>query len=121
MGWPKSTTVARGSGVAASVLLRKGRRDANEVRPGHEGPGGPAGREHRDEYDTEWAAMRAIAARLGMSAETLRQGVRQVGVDDGQAAGVSPAECRELRELREKNRELEQTVIILGRTDYLAP
>ncbi|GFG72983.1 hypothetical protein MBOT_03480 [Mycobacterium botniense] len=22
-------------------------------------------REHRDEYDTEWAAMRAISARLG--------------------------------------------------------
>ncbi|MCV7033019.1 transposase [Mycobacterium heckeshornense] len=34
-------------------------------------------REHRDEYDTEWAAMRAISARLGMSAETLRKWVRQ--------------------------------------------
>jgi transposase len=29
-------------------------------------------REHRDDYDTEWAAMRAISARLGMSAVTLR-------------------------------------------------
>ena len=24
-------------------------------------------REHRDDYETEWAAMRAISARLGMS------------------------------------------------------
>ena len=32
-------------------------------------------REHRDDYATEWAAMRAISARLGMSAETLRKWV----------------------------------------------
>jgi transposase len=30
-------------------------------------------REHRDDYETEWAAMRAISARLGMSAETPRK------------------------------------------------
>jgi len=30
-------------------------------------------REHRDDYDSEWAAMKAIAGRLGMSAETLRK------------------------------------------------
>jgi transposase len=70
-------------------------------------------REHRDEYETEWAAMRAISTRLGMSAETLRKWVRQAEVDDGQAAGVSTRESQELRELRKKNRELEQTVEIL--------
>jgi transposase len=70
-------------------------------------------REHRDEYETEWAAMRAILTRLGMSAETLRKWVRQTEVDDGQAAGVSTRESQELRELRKKNRELEQTVEIL--------
>jgi hypothetical protein len=35
--------------------------------------------EHRGDYNTEWAAMRAISARLGMSAETL--------VDDGPNLG----------------------------------
>ena len=30
-------------------------------------------REHAGDYETEWAAMKAISARLGMSAETLRK------------------------------------------------
>ncbi len=71
-------------------------------------------REHCDEYDTEWAAMRAISTRLGMSAETLRNWVRQAEIDDGQTLGVSTVESRELRELRKKNRELEQTIEILS-------
>src|SRR5262245_30291398 len=70
-------------------------------------------REHRDDYETEWAAMRAISARLGMSAETLRKWVRQAEVDSGEAAGVSSQEKRELRELRRKCKELESTVEIL--------
>ena len=36
-----------------------------------------------------------------------------VEIDAGEAAGVSSAEMRELRELRKKNRELEQTIEIL--------
>ena len=69
--------------------------------------------EHRDDYATEWAAMKAISARLGMSAETLRKWVRQAEVDDGQAAGMTTRESQELRELRKKNRELEETIEIL--------
>ena len=57
--------------------------------------------------------MRAISTRLGMSTETLRKWVRQAEVDDGQAAGMSTRESQELRELRRKNRELEETVEIL--------
>ena len=72
-------------------------------------------REHRDDYDTEWAAMRAISARLGMSAETLRKWVRQSEVDAGEAGGRvqtedQPASCVSYAS---KNRELESTIEIL--------
>ena len=70
-------------------------------------------REHRDEYETEWAAMKAISARLGMNTETLRKWVRQAEVDEGQVAGMTTRESHELRELRKKNRELEETIEIL--------
>src|SRR4029079_16098255 len=70
-------------------------------------------REHRDDYDSEWAAMKAISGRLGMNPETLRKWVRQTEIDAGEAPGVSSEERRELRELRRKNRELESTIEIL--------
>jgi transposase len=58
--------------------------------------------------------MCAISARLGMSAETLRKWVRrQAEVDTGETTGVPSETARELRELRRKNRELEQTIEIL--------
>ena len=69
--------------------------------------------EHRDEYETEWAAMKAISSRLGMNTETLRKWVRQAEIDEGQAAGTTTQESQELRELRKKNRELEETIEIL--------
>jgi transposase len=71
-------------------------------------------REHADDYDSEWAAMCAISARLGMTAETLRKWVRQAEVDAGEAAGVPTETARELRELRRKNRELKQTTTYLS-------
>lgn len=70
-------------------------------------------REHREEYETDWAAIRAVSSRLGMTAETLRKWVRQAEIDDGAAAGVTTRESQELRELRKKNRELEETIEIL--------
>jgi transposase len=70
-------------------------------------------REHRGDYETEWAAIKEISGRLGMSAETLRKWVRRAEVDAGEAPGVSTDAARELRELRRKNRELEQTIEIL--------
>jgi transposase len=70
-------------------------------------------REHAGDYETEWAAMKSISARLGMSAETLRKWVRQAEVDAGEAPGMTTDAAREIRDLRRKCRELEATVEIL--------
>ena len=70
-------------------------------------------REHAGDYPTRWAAITAVSARLGMSGETLRKWIRQAEVDEGTAPGVTSAEAAEIRELRRKNRELEQTIEIL--------
>jgi transposase len=48
-----------------------------------------------------------------MNAETLRKWVRQAEVDEGQVEGTTTAAAREIRELKRKNAELEQTVEIL--------
>jgi transposase len=70
-------------------------------------------REHAGDYPTEWAAITAVSGRLGMSAETLRKWIRQAEVDAGEKPGTTTQEAAEIRELRRKNRELEQTIEIL--------
>jgi transposase len=70
-------------------------------------------REHAGDYPTEWAAITAVSSRLGMSSETLRKWIRQAQVDEGSAPGVSSSESAEIRELKRRNRELEQTIEIL--------
>jgi transposase len=76
--------------------------------------------EHRDDYPSEWAAITAVSKRLGMNAETLRNWIRQRQVDDGQRDGVPTDTARELRVLKRKNRELEETIVILSGLDHLA-
>src|SRR5436305_13005233 len=70
-------------------------------------------REHAGEYPTQWASITAVSGRLGMSSETLRKWIRQAEVDAGEKPGTTSEESREIRELRRKNRELEQTIEIL--------
>ena len=48
-----------------------------------------------------------------MNAETLRNWIRQQQVDDGQREGISTEAAAEVRELRKRNRELEETVEVL--------
>ena len=71
-------------------------------------------REHAGDYESEFAAMRAVAGRLGMSAETVRTWVRQAEVDEGKAPGVSSEEAAQVRQLRRKVAELERTTGILS-------
>ncbi len=69
--------------------------------------------DHRDDYDSEWAAISAVSARLGMTAETLRKWIRQAAVDTGEVEGVSTEAARAIRVRDRKIAELEQTIEIL--------
>ena len=70
--------------------------------------------EHRGEYETEYAAIRSIAAKLGIAtAETLRQWVRQAEVDAGQRSGTTSEESAEIRRLRAELKELRRANEIL--------
>lgn len=49
--------------------------------------------EHRGESETEYAAIRSIAAKLGIAGpETLRRWIRKAEVDAGERPGVSSGE-----------------------------
>ena len=70
--------------------------------------------EVRPNYESDWAAIGAVAQRLGVgSAETVRKWVRQAEVDGGQRPGVTSDESAELRRLRRENAELRRANEIL--------
>jgi transposase len=70
--------------------------------------------EHRGDYQTEYAAIRSIAAKLGIATpETLRSWVRQAEVDAGQRPGTTSEESAEIRKLRAEVKELRRANEIL--------
>jgi transposase len=70
-------------------------------------------REHRAEHPSEWAAIQSVAAKLGMTPETLRIWLRRDEVDRHERPGVTSAERERLRELERENRELRRANEIL--------
>jgi transposase len=70
-------------------------------------------REHRDEHPSEWAAIRSVAGKLGMSSEALRKWLRQDATDRGRRPGVTSEERERIRELERENRELRRANEIL--------
>ena len=62
--------------------------------------------EHRGEYPSEWAAVTAIAGKLGVGTEALRLWLRRAEIDQHQRPGTTTAERERLRELERENREL---------------
>jgi len=69
--------------------------------------------EHRDEYQSEAAALTAIAGKLGCSPDSLRVWMRQVQRDGGERPGPTSAEIARIKELERENRELRQANEIL--------
>jgi len=64
-------------------------------------------------YDSQWAAIRSIAEKLGCSPETLRKWVRQAECDEGRRPGLTTDEKQRLKELERENRELKRANEIL--------
>jgi transposase-like protein len=66
--------------------------------------------DHVEEYDSRTACVAAVAKRLGVAPESLRRWINQSEVDTGVRDGVPTDMVHELRQLKRKNRELEQTM-----------
>jgi len=69
--------------------------------------------DHEGEYDSQWAAIRSVAEKIGCTAETLRTWVRRAERDAGRRPGLTTDQLEELKELRRENRELRRANEIL--------
>ena len=69
--------------------------------------------DHAGEYPSQWAAIEAIAGKLGCTPETLRKWVRQAERDAGRGPGLTTDERARLKALERENRELRHANEIL--------
>src|SRR5881396_2982053 len=69
--------------------------------------------EHQDEHHSQWAAITSIAEKIGCSAETLRNWVRQTERDQGRRPGLTTDERARLKDLERENLELRRANEIL--------
>jgi transposase len=67
----------------------------------------------RRESGQRQGAVAAVAAKLGVNRETLRNWVRQAEIDGGQRPGISTADAQRIAELERENRELRRANEIL--------
>lgn len=69
--------------------------------------------DHQSEYESQWEAIRSIAAKMGCTAETLRKWVRKAEIDTGRRDGITSDQHARIKELERENRELRRTNEIL--------
>ena len=70
--------------------------------------------EVKGDYPSEWAAIGAVASKLGIgSTETLRKWVRRAEVDAGQRSGLTSEERAEIKALKREVAELRRANEIL--------
>ena len=69
--------------------------------------------EHRGEHASQWAAIASIAAKIGCTAQTLTNWVRQAERDQGKRPGTTTDERERIKALERENRELRQANEIL--------
>ena len=68
---------------------------------------------HQAEYPSQWAAIGSIAGKIGCSAQTLMNWVRQAERDTGRRDGVTTSERERMKALERENRELKRANEIL--------
>ncbi len=65
--------------------------------------------EVRENYGNEYAAIKAVAARLGVgSLETVRKWLRRAQVDAGERPGLTSEEKAEIKALKQEVAELQR-------------
>ena len=69
--------------------------------------------DQQPEHPSQWATIRSVSSKFGMSAETLRDWVRRVEVDAGQRPGITTEERERLKLLERENKELRRANEIL--------
>lgn len=69
--------------------------------------------DHAGEYPSQWAAIQSIAGKIGCTAQTLSNWVRQSERDAGHRPGLTTDERERLKQLERENRELKQANEIL--------
>ena len=62
--------------------------------------------EHREEYQSLWAAVESIAPKIGCNASTLLEWVKRAEIDTGARAGVTTDERERMKALEREVREL---------------
>ena len=69
--------------------------------------------EHQKEHASQWATIESIAGKIGCTAQTLCNWVRQAERDQGLREGLSTSEREKMKSLERENRELRQANEIL--------
>ena len=69
--------------------------------------------EQEKAHKSQWAAITAIASKIGCSAQTLRSWIKRREVDTGQRSGITTEEQARVNALERQNKELRRANEIL--------
>jgi transposase len=69
--------------------------------------------EQQKELESQWAAIRSVASKIGCSPETLRHWIRKDEIDTGKREGLTSNERERMKQLEKENRELKKANEIL--------
>ena len=70
-------------------------------------------KEQESQFESQWAAIKSVAEKIGCTAETLRSWLRQSECDEGKRDGLTTTERERLKQLEKENRELKRANEIL--------